>query len=795
VLPSPLPLFPATNWWNLDISAAPVDLTATTTFINFIGPNDTVHPDFGGVDVEPNIYGFPYVVVNGSQLKKTVIFPDPDLEAESDGVGVPFYPIPVEAQTTPHWVEGGAPATVDERADSDRHLLIVDVDNKLLYELYNVWYDSVNARWEAGSGAFFDMKTNNRRPDGWTSADAAGLAILPGLARYEEAYLGSDPIRHALRMTVHGTNGYVYPASHQACGPCNPNAPPMGTRLRLKPGVNVASADPGVQRIVQAMKTYGLIVADNGSDMYVSGTFDTRWNNGILNPALDDLKASDFEVIQLGYGSNFADLSITKTDVQTTALPGSTVTYTITVTNNGPNGVTGATVADTFPAAITSATWTCSASPGSSCGGGGGSGNISRMVNLLPAGTVTFTVTATINAAATGTLSNTATVAIPGGMVDPTPGNNSATDSDTLIVLSPPTVTTQAATAIGAIGATLNASVNPNGSATSAVFDYGTTASYGSTTSPANLGSGSSPVATSSAISGLVCNTLYNFRARASNAAGSTNGGNLTFTTAACPARVFVSVLGTDTNDCSNIATPCRTLNAAIGQVATDGEVIVTRTGSYAGAAITKGVKIDAASGVVAFSGQPVTINAPGATVVIRGLTLKAVTPGTGTGLSISSAAAVFVENSVIDGWNFGIQQGTAELFVTDSALRNNGTGLLTSGTVAIDASRLMNNNTAILTDIAKVSVRGSTLSGNTIGVNAGDTSVVMVDKCEVANNGTGINVPMSSGSTVRVSRSVVSGNTLGLQNVGGTLEVDGTSVVRGNTTDTTGTISTVPRQ
>ena len=181
-------------------------------------------------------------------------------------------------------------------------MLIVDRDRNYLYELFNVYYDAVQGKWFAGSGAFFDMNTNNRRPDTWTSADAAGLAILPGLVRYDEVY---DPnvteIRHAFRVTVRATNGYVYPASHRAGS--TPGALPMGARLRLKASVDVnqRTSDPNVRKIFRAMQRYGLIVADNGSDMYITGTYDTRWNNGILNPAFAALTASDFEVVQLGY--------------------------------------------------------------------------------------------------------------------------------------------------------------------------------------------------------------------------------------------------------------------------------------------------------------------------------------------------------------------------------------------------------------------------------------------------------------------------------------------------------------
>lgn len=299
-LPGPLPLFPPNNWWNADISAAPVD-AGSAQYITFVGATRGLHPDFGD-DASPGSvqgYGFPYIVVDGSLTKRAVQFQYDD---ESDGVNhttsvsVPFYPIPDEAITQAHWIEGGEPGNIDLRSSADRHMLIVDRDNRHLYELYNVYYDGT--RWLAGSGAFFDLNTNGRRPEGWTSADAAGLAILPGLVRYDEVF-GADEIRHAFRVTVRATNGYVYPASHRAGSTAG--ALPMGARLRLKASRDISGFTPEVQRIFRAMKRYGLIVADNGSDLYVSGTYDTRWNNDVLNPAFRALKGSDFEVIALGY--------------------------------------------------------------------------------------------------------------------------------------------------------------------------------------------------------------------------------------------------------------------------------------------------------------------------------------------------------------------------------------------------------------------------------------------------------------------------------------------------------------
>ncbi|MGE3511555.1 MAG: hypothetical protein AB7N65_22015 [Vicinamibacterales bacterium] len=299
-LPTPLPLFPRDNWWNLDISTAPVD-PQSASYIAFVGATRRLHPDFGGNESpgSVNIYGFPYIVVDSAVPKQAVTF---RYAAESDGVNhatgqsVAFYPIPTEARTQPHWIEGGAPGNVDQRGSADRHMLIVDRDARALYELYNVYFDGT--RWQAGSGAYFDLTRNDRRPDGWTSADAAGLAILPGLVRYDEAAGGGD-IEHAFRVTVRATNGYVYPASHRAGN--TPGALPMGARLRLKSTTNITGFAPEVQRVFRAMKRYGLIVADNGSDMYVSGTYDPRWNNDVLNPAFRALTASDFEVVTLGF--------------------------------------------------------------------------------------------------------------------------------------------------------------------------------------------------------------------------------------------------------------------------------------------------------------------------------------------------------------------------------------------------------------------------------------------------------------------------------------------------------------
>lgn len=279
-------LFPDSNWWNQDITNAPID-PQSAAFIDFIGRSRSLHPDFG-----PPPYGIPYVGVGGSEPRTPVAFVEYPDESDRGAGSEVGYPIPDAAKTQPNYIEG---ARAGGGSEGDRHLIVVDRDRWLLYELFATRW--TGQRWEAGSGAVFDLAANQRRPEGWTSADAAGLAILPGLVRFDEAQRG--PIRHALRATVRRTNGYVWPASHRAGNTAG--ALPMGARLRLKPSVDVARFPDYIQNIFRAMQTHGLIIADNGSDMYVTGTMDGRWNNDQLNPAFRALTAGDFEVITLGW--------------------------------------------------------------------------------------------------------------------------------------------------------------------------------------------------------------------------------------------------------------------------------------------------------------------------------------------------------------------------------------------------------------------------------------------------------------------------------------------------------------
>ena len=271
--------FPADNPWNTDVSGEPVDANSAT-LIAACG-NRGLHADFGTVwNGAPN--GIPYVVVAGSQARVPVTF-------EYDGESDPGpYPVPADAP-----VEGGPHGT------GDRHVLVIDRDNWKLYELYDAHPVNGGQSWRAGSGAVFDLNSNALRPAGWTSADAAGLPIFPGLVRYDEVVQQKE-IRHALRFTCPTTRrAYVHPARHFASSRTDAGLPPMGMRVRLKAGYEVSGFSPNVQVILNAMKKYGMLLADNGSGWYVSGAPDPRWSDDEL-ATLSRVRSTDFEVVRMG---------------------------------------------------------------------------------------------------------------------------------------------------------------------------------------------------------------------------------------------------------------------------------------------------------------------------------------------------------------------------------------------------------------------------------------------------------------------------------------------------------------
>jgi hypothetical protein len=272
--------FPANNAWNQDISATPIDPNSDS-YINFIGTTVPLHPDFGAGEYQGSYMGIPYSVVDASQSPENILF-----NAYGDESDPGPMPIPANAN-----IEG-----YPNPGTGDRHVLILDNSNCWLYELYG---SSVNTdgSWNAGSAAVWDLQNYDQRPLTWTSADAAGLPIFPGLVRYDEA---GGQIAHAIRFTLQNSiAAFVLPATHWASNSSAQFAAPMGMRLRLKSSFDISNFSATNQVILTALKQYGMIMADNGSSMYISGAPDDRWSNDDLHN-LTTLTASDFEVVSLG---------------------------------------------------------------------------------------------------------------------------------------------------------------------------------------------------------------------------------------------------------------------------------------------------------------------------------------------------------------------------------------------------------------------------------------------------------------------------------------------------------------
>jgi hypothetical protein len=271
------PVFPKDNAWNQRVDRLPVH-ASSAAIVRSIGLTDTMHADFGSGLWEGGPIGIPFVTVGAAQPKLPVSFEYAD---ESDRGP---YPIPPGAP-----IEGG------RTADGDRHVIVVDRTRCRLYELFAAYPRAGGVRWSAGSGAIWNLRSNRLRPRGWTSADAAGLPILPGLARYDEVKRGR--IDHALRFTAERTRrAFVYPARHFASDLTDPDLPAMGQRLRLRRGFDISRFPRQARIVLRALKRYGMILADNGSSWYVSGAPDPRWDNDQLH-ALHRVPGSAFEVV------------------------------------------------------------------------------------------------------------------------------------------------------------------------------------------------------------------------------------------------------------------------------------------------------------------------------------------------------------------------------------------------------------------------------------------------------------------------------------------------------------------
>jgi hypothetical protein len=272
--------FPADNAWNQDITSASVDPNSAA-IINFIGASDPLHPDFGSAQYNGSSIGIPYIVVDSQQAPVTINFTAYGDESDPGPMPVPAN-APIEGYPNP--------------GSGDRHVLVLDNSTCWLYELYSS-YPQTDGSWNVASAAVWDLLADEQRPLTWTSADAAGLAIFAGLARYDE--VASGEIKHALRFTLQNSRAaFVPPASHWAATSTNANAAPMGMRLRLKASFDISQFSAANQVILKALQQYGMIMADNGSNMYISGAPDDRWNNDDLHN-LDEVTASDFEVVEM----------------------------------------------------------------------------------------------------------------------------------------------------------------------------------------------------------------------------------------------------------------------------------------------------------------------------------------------------------------------------------------------------------------------------------------------------------------------------------------------------------------
>jgi hypothetical protein len=319
-------IFPADNIWNTPVDTLPVSANSAT-YVNTIGASSPTHADFGSGLYDGASIGIPWITVPGTQTKYPVTF---DYADESDPGP---YAIPLSAP-----IEGGSAST------GDRHAIAIDTDNCILYELYSAYPQA--SSWQAGSGVIFNLKSNALRPAGWTSGDAAGLPIQPGLARYDEVAAGE--IRHALRFTVPKTQkAYIWPARHLASSLTGAQYPPMGQRFRLKASFDISGFPADVQVILRALKKYGMILADNGSAWYISGAPDDRWNNDNLSmmrkipgSAYEAVDESSLMIDPNSGQARQSGVSVIVTPAAAAVAARGTQQFTATVQNAASNSVT-----------------------------------------------------------------------------------------------------------------------------------------------------------------------------------------------------------------------------------------------------------------------------------------------------------------------------------------------------------------------------------------------------------------------------------------------------------------------
>jgi hypothetical protein len=398
-------ILPANNVWNTAVDTLPVDKNSAAYIANISSTKSTLHPDFSSV--AGGNYGIPYNIVPSGQPKLNVAF---DYDTESDPGPYPIPPAPK--------IEDG----------SDQHLLIVEQGTCKLYETWDTSKNS-NGTWRAGSGAIFDLQSNALRPATWTSADAAGLPILPGLARYDEVAAGA--INHALRFTTYCTaNAYIWPARHKAVPsycPAQPSVgqpPPMGQRFRLKAAFNISPFSSQTQVILTALKKYGMIVADNGSSWYISGAPDPGWNDDELVSDLRLVHGSDFEAVDESALQLSADSGQVKPTAQdsksvapSSASQGQQAIYTIQIVGDNM----AVSLADTLPISVT-LVGQLATSPAGVPAASYNSTTRTISWSGTPADAVIVKIiyTVTIDLATTGSIANTARIIRSGGQKDAT---------------------------------------------------------------------------------------------------------------------------------------------------------------------------------------------------------------------------------------------------------------------------------------------------------------------------------------------------------------------------------------
>jgi hypothetical protein len=403
---APCPVFPANNVWNTAIDQLPVSANSST-WVTTIGATKTVHADFGSGLYNGEPIGIPFVIVPGSQTMYPATFTYAD---ESDPGP---YAIPLNAP-----IEGGSTST------GDRHAIAIDTGNCTLYELYAA-YPQTNS-WQAGSGAIFNLLSNTLRPAGWTSADAAGLPIFPGLVRYDEIAAGA--INHAIRFTVPQTqNTYLWPARHYASSLTGSQYPPMGARFRLKASFDISGFSATNRIILTAMKKYGMLLADNGSAWYISGAPDSRWDNTDLH-ALGTIPGSAFEAVDesslmvdpnTGEAKQPSGVSVTVSPSSATVTTGATQQFTATVTNSTTQLVN----------------WSVNGAPGgNSTVGLISTSGLYTAPSVVPSGSVTVTASSADTPSAVGSASVTVVAPAPPAPVLNSISPNSATQGTSVAV-------------------------------------------------------------------------------------------------------------------------------------------------------------------------------------------------------------------------------------------------------------------------------------------------------------------------------------------------------------------------